>query len=104
MVNRMKKYLKKLGVLNLFQTPNFTKSEMSTILASVTTTLNTRPLAIYKDEIFIPYNFYYHNFSINPNSDSILPIIKKTEDLIENQIQEASMDSEIDIMNEFQNL
>ena len=49
MVNRMKKYLKKSGVLNLFQTPNFTKSEMSTILASVTTTLNTRPLSIYKN-------------------------------------------------------
>ena len=41
MVNKMKKYLKDSGVLNLFDTPNFTKSEMSTILASVSTTLDT---------------------------------------------------------------
>merc|ERR1712240_509240 len=90
-VNKMKKYLKKSGVLNIFQTPNFTKSEMSTILASVVTTLNTRPLAIYKDEIFSPQTFYYHNFSMNPNTDSILPIIKNTENSIEKQIQETSM-------------
>ena len=101
MVNKMKKYLKKSWVQNLFDTPNFTKSEMSTILASVSTTLNTRPLAIYKGEIFSPQTFHYHNFIMTPNTDSIMPIIKSTSDSIEDQINEAVLDSKIDKMKEF---
>ena len=101
MANKMKKYLKKSGVLNLFKTANFTKSEMATTLASVTTTLNTRPLAIYKGEIFSPQSFYYNNFTINPNTDSIMPIIKNTKDSIEEQIKDAVLDSKIDRMKEF---
>ena len=74
---------------------------MSTILASVTTTLNTRPLAIYKGEIFSPQSFHYHNFTMNPNTDSIMPIIKNTKDSIEDQIKDAVLDSKIDRMKEF---
>ena len=92
MVNKMKKYLKKSGVLNLFKTANFTKSEMSTILASMSTTLNTRPLAIYKGEILSPQTFHYHNFTMTPNTDSIMPIIKNTSESIEEQINEAMLD------------
>ena len=101
MVNKIKKYLKNSGVLNLFKTAHFTKSEMATILASVTTTLNTRPLAIYKGEIFSPQSFHYHNFTMNPNTDSIMPIIKNTKDSIEDQIKDALLDSQVDRMNEF---
>merc|ERR1712240_454092 len=101
MVNKLKKMLKKSGVLNLFKTANFTKSEMGTILASVTTTLNTRPLAIYKGEIFSPQGFHYHNFTMNPNTDSIMPIIKNTESSIEDQINDALSEFQIDKMNEF---
>ena len=74
---------------------------MSTILASVVTTLNTRPLAIYKDEIFSPQTFHYHNFTMNPNNDSIMPIIKSTSNSIEEQIEDAVLDSKIDRMKEF---
>ena len=74
---------------------------MSTILASVTTTLNTRPLAIYKGEIFSPQSFHYHNFTMNPNTDSIMLIIKNTKDSIEDQIKDAVLDSKIDRMKEF---
>ena len=74
---------------------------MSTILASVSTTLNTRPLAIYKGEIFSPQTFHYHNFTMTPNTDSIMPIIKSTSDSIEDQINEAVLDSKIDKMKEF---
>ena len=77
------------------------KSEMSTILASVVTTLNTRPLAIYKDEIFSPQTFHYHNFTMNPNNDSIMPIIKSTRNSIEEQIEDAVLDSKLDRMKEF---
>ena len=104
MVNKMKKYLKKSGVLNLSNTPNFTKSEISTILASVSTTLNTRPLAIYKGEIFSPQTFHYHNFTMTPNTDSIMPIIKSTPYSIEEQINEAVLDSKIDKMKEIKTL
>ena len=88
-------------MLNLFKTANFTKTEMATILASVTTTLNTRPLAIYKGEIFSPQSFHYHNFTMNPNTDSIMPIIKNTEDSIEEQIKDAELNSKMEKMKEF---
>ena len=102
MVNKMKKNLKKSGVLNPFKTAHFTRSEMSAILASVSTTLNTRPLAIYKDEILSPQTFHYHNFTMTPNTDSIMPMIKSTDDSIEQQINEAILDSKVDRMKEFQ--
>ena len=101
MVNKMKKYLKKSGVLNLFKTSYFTRSEMSTFLASVSTNLNTIPLAIYKDEILSPQTLHYHNFTMTPNTDSIIPIIKSTNDSIEQHIQDAILDSKGDKMQEF---
>ena len=48
MVNKVKKYLKISGVFHLFKSANFTRSKMAIILASIATTLNTRPLAIFK--------------------------------------------------------
>ena len=89
-------------MLNLFKTAHFTRSEMSTILASVSTTLNTRPLAIFKGENLSPQTFHYHNFTMNPNNDSIMPIIKSITNLIEEQINEAILDSKVDRMKEFQ--
>ena len=77
---------------------------MSTILASVSTTLNKMPLAIYKGEIFSSQTFHYHNFTQTLNTDSIMPIIKSTSDLIEDQINEAVLESKIDKIKEFKTL
>ena len=38
---------------------------------------------------------------MNPNTDSIMPIIKNTKDSIEEQIKDAVLDSKIDRMKEF---
>ena len=74
---------------------------MSTILASLSTTLNTRPLAIYKGKIFSPQTFHYHNFTMTPNTDSIIPMIKSRTDSIEEKINEAVLESKVDKMKEF---
>ena len=60
MVNKVKKYLKKSGLFYLFKSANCTRSEMATILATIATTLNTRPLAIFKAEVLTPQYFHYH--------------------------------------------
>ena len=86
MVGRMKKYLKTAGVFYLFKSAHFTRSEMATILASIVSTLNTSPLAIFQAEILTPQYFYFHNYSQNPNTDTISPLIKSTSESIENQI------------------
>ena len=75
MVHKIKLYLKKSQVLNQFLTPNFTSTEMETILSSLVTTINTRPLAIYKNEILTPQSYYFHTFKMSPISDSTIPII-----------------------------
>ena len=83
-VGKMKRYLKTAGVLHLFtKSANFTRSEMSTILASIVSTLNTWPLAIFQAEILTPQYFHFHNFSQNPNIDTISPMIKSTSESIE---------------------
>ena len=102
MVNKVKKYLKKSGVFHLFKSANFTRSEMATVLALIATTLNTRPLAIFKAEVLTPQYFHYHNFPQNPNTDSISPLIRSTSEYIEEQIQEAAQDIQTDRMKEFQ--
>ena len=102
MVNKLKKYLKKSGVFHLFKSAHFTRSDMATILASVSTTLNTRPLTIYKEEILTPQYFHYHNFNMNPNTDSIMPLIKSISESIQQYIQEAALDAKTDRMKEFQ--
>ena len=62
MVGKVKKYLKKAGVFHLFKSANFTRSEMSTILASIVSTLNTRLLAIFQAEILSSQYFHFHSF------------------------------------------
>ena len=65
---------------------------MTTLIVSIVTTLNTRPLAIFKDEILCPQSFHYHNFTMKPSNDSILPMMKSTSDSIEQQIKNAVVD------------
>ena len=102
MVGRVKKYLKTSGVFHLFKSAHFTRSEMATILASIVSTLNTRPLAIFQAEILTPQYFYFHNYSQNPNTDTISPLIRSTSESIENQIQEAVRDTHTEKIREFQ--
>ena len=102
MVGKVKKYLKRAGVFYLFKSANFTMSEMSTILASIVSTLNTRPLTIFQAEILSLQYFHFHNFSQNPNTDSISPMIKSTSESIETQIQEAAKDTQTEKLKEFQ--
>ena len=94
MVGKVRKYLKKASVFHLLKSANFTRSEMSTILASIVSTLNTRPLTIFQAEILSLQYFHFHNFSQNPNTDSISPMIKSTSESIETQIQEAAKDTQ----------
>ena len=100
MVNKLKNCLKKSGVFHLFKSAYFTRSDIAIILASVATTLNTRPLTIYKGELLRPLYFHYHNFNMNPNTDSIMPLIRSTKESIEQQIQEAALDAKTDRMKE----
>ena len=93
MVHRIKNYLKQSEILNKFLAPNFTSTEMQTILSSLLTTINTRPLAIYKNEILTPQSYYYHNFKMTPISDATIPIVKSTETSLEDQIKNAVIDS-----------
>ena len=60
-VNKVKIYLKKARVLEHFKSGQYTRSEVSVILASVSTTLNTRPLAIFQNEIISPETFHFHS-------------------------------------------
>ena len=83
MVHKIKTYLKKAEVL----VPHYTASEMETVLASIVTTLNTRPLVIFKDEILTPQTFHYHSFQMTPITDSTNLLVKNAEDSIEQQIK-----------------
>ena len=75
---------------------------MATLIASIVTTLNTRPLAIFKNKIFCPQSFHYHNSTMKPSKDSILLMMKSTSYSIEKQIKDAVVDSKADKINEFQ--
>ena len=70
LVHKIKTYLKKAEVLKEFLVPHYTASEMETILASITTTLNTRPLITFKDEIVTAQTFNYHSYQMTPITDS----------------------------------
>ena len=49
-----------------------------------------------------PHYFHYNNFTQNPNTDAIMPLIRSTTESIEKQIQEAAMDTQTERMKEFQ--
>ena len=99
-VHKVKLYLKKSEILNQFLTPNFTSSEMETILSSLVSTLNSRPLAIYKNKILTPQSYFFHTFKMSPIADSTIPIIKSTETSLEDQIKNAVVDSKYEKMRE----
>ena len=102
MVDKFKKYLNRSRIWNQFKNAHFTRSELSTIVASIVTTLNTHPLAVFKNEILSPQTFHYHNFTMTPSTDSILPIMRSTTESIEQQINDAIIDSKEDKIDNFQ--
>ena len=66
---------------------------METILSSLVSTINSRPLAIYKTEILTPQSYYFHTYKMSPIGDATIPIIKSTETSLDNQIKNAVVDS-----------
>ena len=101
MVNKMKVYLRKAGIFEDFKTGKYTKSDISVILASLVTSLNTRPLAIYQNEILTPETFHYHNYTMRTSSDSILAMVENANHSILDQIKSAEGKEKYDKAEEY---
>ena len=80
MVHRIKQYLKRTQIFNQFLTPRYSCSEIETFLASVLTTINSRPLCIYKNDIITLQTNYHHNFTISPLTNGTDSLINNTQE------------------------
>ena len=80
MVHKIKQHLKRTQIFDQFNTPTYSCSEIETFLASILTTINSRPLCIYKYNIITPQSYYHHNFTISPLTHGPNPLIHNTQE------------------------
>ena len=83
MVHKIKQHLKRTQIFDQFNTPTYSCSEIETFLASILTTINSRPLCIYQNDIITPQSYYHHNFSISPIINGPNPLIHNTQEELE---------------------
>ena len=102
MVQKIKQHLKRTQIFDQLLTPGYICSEIETFLASVLTTINSRPLCIYKNDIITPQTYYHHNFTISPLTNGTDSLINNTqedledlEDQIKSVIKDQSESSQI---------
>ena len=70
---------------------------METFLASILTTINSRPLCIYKNDIITPQTYYHPNFTISPLTNGTDFLINNTQEDIgdlEEQIKSVIKDQD----------
>ena len=108
MVHKIKQHLKRTQIFNQFLTPRDSCSEIEKFLASVLTTINSRPLCIYKNDIITPQTYYHHNFTISPLTNGTDSLINNTqedledlEDQIKSVIKDQSEFSQINDIKQF---
>ena len=80
-----------------FKTPNFTTSEMETILAIAVSTINSRPLAIIDGLILSPLSFGQHDFTISSRvaTNDVVAMISEVA-----KTTETSLSGKSDIISE----
>merc|ERR1712121_74896 len=79
-VHKIKKHLKQMQIFEQFNTPTYSCSEIDTFLASILTTINSRPLCIYKNDIITPQSYYHHNFTISPLTNGTDSLINNAQE------------------------
>ena len=82
MVHKIKQHLKRTQIFDQFLTPRYSCSEIETFLVSILTTINSRPLCIYKNDIITPQS-YHHNFTISLLTNGTDSLIDNTQDDLE---------------------
>ena len=107
-VHKIKKHLKQTQIFEQFNMPTYSCSEIETFLASILTTINSRPLCIYKNDIITPQSYYHHNFTISPLTQNPNPLIQNTqeelqdlEDQIKTVISEQDEFSQVEDIEQF---
>ena len=103
MLHKIKQHLKRAQIFDQFLIPRYICSEIETFLASILTTINSRPLCIYKNDIITPQTYYHHNFTISPLTNGTHSLVNNTqEDLedLEDQIKSVIKDQSESQINE----
>ena len=80
MVHKIKQHLKRTQIFKQFLSPTYSCSKIETFKASILTTINSRPLCIYKNDIITPQSYHHHNFTISPLTNGSDSLINSTQE------------------------